>query len=81
MSVCIKVLGPGCAKCKKLDENVREAVKEMNLEADVFKVDDIQQIIGYGILSTPGIVFNEKVIHNGSVLNVKQIKELFAKYL
>ncbi len=73
----IKVLGPGCAKCKKLAENVQEALKETNEEA-VFKyVTDINTIIAAGIMMTPGLVIDDKVISTGKVLNVKELKELF----
>jgi len=69
----LKVLGPGCANCKKLEANVFEAVARMNVDADIQKIEDIQEIIGYGILSTPGLVVNGKVKVSGRVPSVSEI--------
>lgn len=75
----IKILGPGCAKCKTLEETVRKTVAEMNIDATITKVDDIMDIMDYGILSTPGIVINEEVVISGRVPSVNEIKELINK--
>lgn len=72
----IKVLGTGCPKCKILEKNVRDALSEMNIQAEVSKVDDIMDIINYGIMRTPGLVINEKVVSSGHLLSVSQIKEI-----
>jgi small redox-active disulfide protein 2 len=77
----IKVLGTGCAKCTKLQANVEEAIKEMGLDVKVEKVDDMEKIFAYGIMTTPGLVINEKLASYGSLLNVKQAKELLEKHL
>lgn len=69
----IKVLGPGCANCKKLEANVFEAVAQMNVDADIQKIEDIQEIMSYGILSTPGLVVNGEVKVSGRVPNVAEI--------
>ncbi len=69
----IKVLGPGCSKCKKLDENVKQAMIEAGGDFDYEYVTDIQRIIGYGILMTPGLVLDGKVVSTGRVLPVKDI--------
>lgn len=61
----IKVLGPGCTKCKKLEQMTREMVAELNLDAEVQKIDDIQLIMAYGIMATPGLVIDEKLIFSG----------------
>jgi small redox-active disulfide protein 2 len=76
----IKVLGTGCPKCKILEKNVRDALSEMNIQAEVSKVDDIMDIINYGIMRTPGLVINEKVVSSGHILSVSQVKEIIAKY-
>lgn len=72
----IKVLGTGCAKCHTLEKVTREAVAELNLEADIEKVEDIVKIMGYGVMRTPALVVDEKVLHSGSVPSVKEMKEL-----
>ena len=63
----IKVLGSGCANCKRVEQIVRKIVTEMNLEAQVIKVTDYNDITAYNILSTPGLVINEKVVSYGRI--------------
>ncbi|MDT3738604.1 MAG: thioredoxin family protein [Candidatus Kapabacteria bacterium] len=75
----IKVLGTGCSKCIKLEENVRFAVNDMAVEANVEKITDLNQIMSYGIMMTPGLVINGKVVSFGRVLNSKDITELIKK--
>lgn len=75
----IKVLGTGCAKCKNLEKATREIVEELNLDAEIEKVEDIQKIMEYGILSTPGLVINEEVIFSGQVPKTKKLKEILTK--
>jgi len=73
----IKVLGPGCANCSKLEELTKTAVKELGIEAKVEKITDIEQIAMHGILSTPGLVVNGKVKHSGKPLpSLEKVKEL-----
>jgi small redox-active disulfide protein 2 len=69
----IKILGSGCAKCKTLYAKVLDLVAKNNLPVTVTKVEDIMEIMKYGILSTPGLVVNEKVKSVGSVPNDEQI--------
>ncbi len=71
----IKVLGSGCKNCKALEQNVQEALKQMGLTASVEKVEDFKTIAAYGVLRTPGLVIDEKLIASGKVLSVEQIKE------
>jgi small redox-active disulfide protein 2 len=75
----IKVLGTGCSKCIKLEENVKLAVNDMAVEANVEKITDLNQIMSYGIMMTPGLVINGKVVSFGRVLNSKDITELIKK--
>lgn len=75
----IQVLGPGCPKCKKLEENVKAAVKELEIEAEVEKVSDITKIMAQGILLTPGLVIDGNVVSSGKVLSVEQLKEVLRK--
>ena len=63
----IKVLGSGCANCKRVEQIVRKIVTEMSLEAEVIKVTDYNDITSYNILSTPGLVINEKVVSYGRI--------------
>ena len=72
----IKILGPGCAKCHTLERNVHDAVKELNIEADITRVEDIMDIMKYNVLSTPGVVIDEKLVSSGRVLTVKQLREI-----
>ncbi|MCK9398541.1 MAG: thioredoxin family protein [Bacteroidales bacterium] len=75
----IKVLGIGCTKCKALEKSVREAISEMNIQANITKVEDIVDIMNYGIMRTPGLVINEKVVSSGHILSVSQVKEIITK--
>ncbi|MGK5085045.1 thioredoxin family protein [Bdellovibrionota bacterium FG-1] len=75
----IKILGPGCANCKRLMAQTQEAIKTLGGEwstAELKKVEDYEQIASYGILSTPGLVLDEVVLMNGRVPNSKEIVEL-----
>lgn len=76
MKLEIKVLGGGCANCDKLMENVQKAVEEMGLEAEFTKVTDKVEIAMAGVMSTPALVVNEKVVSTGRVVTVEGIKEL-----
>jgi small redox-active disulfide protein 2 len=72
----IKVLGSGCTNCKTLEKRTQEAVASLHVPAMVEKVQDIMQIAAYGILRTPGLVINEKVVSSGRVPTVEEIKEM-----
>ena len=72
----IKVLGTGCARCKSLEKITRKAVEELNLDATVEKVEDIQKIMEYAVMRTPALVINEKVVMSGQVPKIAELKEL-----
>ena len=76
----IKVLGPGCMNCKTLEKRTIEALQQLNMEAQVEKVEDYQKIASYGIMRTPGLVIDEKVAMSGSVPTVEKIKEILMAY-
>lgn len=72
----IKILGTGCANCKKLEANAREAIKDLGLDAEVEKVEDLREIVGYGVMRTPALVVNETVKVMGKVATVEEIRQL-----
>ncbi|MGB5006514.1 MAG: thioredoxin family protein [Ferruginibacter sp.] len=75
----IKVLGPGCPKCKTTYYNVLEAVKQMGIEADVTKIEDIEEMMKYNVLTTPVLMIDEVAKVKGRVADVKEIKELLSQ--
>ena len=77
--VIIKVLGSGCKNCITLADNVKEALKELKLEAEIVKVTDFGEITSYGVMSTPALVVNEKVVSYGKVLKAQEIIKLLNK--
>ncbi len=76
----IKVLGTGCPKCKTLEQSVRLAVEELGIDAVVTKEEDIVKIMSYGIMHTPGLVIDGKVVLSERVPSAKDLKELIAKH-
>lgn len=75
----IKILGPGCPKCKTLEKVTREAVAETGIDATIDKVEDIVKIMEYRVMHTPGLVINGKVVLSGRVPTVNQVKEILIK--
>jgi small redox-active disulfide protein 2 len=65
--ITIKVLGPGCANCRKLEEVARTAVALAKVEAEIVKVTDLQEIIAGGVLKTPGLMINDKLVSSGRI--------------
>ncbi len=72
----IKVLGPGCPKCRKLAQNTNDAVAQLGLSASVEKVTDITEIVGYGVMVTPALVVDGVVKSSGKALSVDEVKAL-----
>jgi small redox-active disulfide protein 2 len=75
----IEVFGTGCAKCKRLEENVRKAVKEAGVTADVVKVQDLDKIIDRGIMLTPALAIDGEEVAVGRVPSVDEIKRMLKK--
>lgn len=71
----IKILGTGCAKCKATEQIVRDVISKNNIDASVEKIEDIQQIMEYNIMSTPAVVVDEIVKIKGRVPNEAEILE------
>jgi small redox-active disulfide protein 2 len=72
----IKVYGPGCAKCEELAKNARNALAELDVSANLEKVEEMSEIAKAGIMSTPGLEINGEVKVKGKVPNIEEIKEL-----
>jgi len=71
----IKILGPGCPRCGELEKRTINALAQMNIAADVEKISDIQKIISYRIMATPGLIIDGKVKCAGRIPSVDEIKE------
>ena len=70
----VKILGPGCANCKKLEAVAREAVSQAGIEADFVKVTDMKDILSYDIIHTPGLVINEKVVSSARIPTLAEVQ-------
>lgn len=75
----IKILGTGCPKCKALEAATKKVIDELGINAEISKVEDIVDIMNYGVMRTPGLVINEKVVLSGRVPNNNELKELLTK--
>ena len=75
----IKILGSGCNRCEKLFKKVNDVVRINNLNAEVLKIEDIKEIMRYGIMMTPALVVDGTVISVGKVLNKDEIKKILTK--
>lgn len=76
---CVKVLGSGCKSCHELYENAQKAVNNMGLSIAVEYVTDMEKVVSYGVMSTPALVVNEKVVSMGKVLKADETQKLFRK--
>lgn len=72
----IEILGTGCSKCKALEEATKQAVALSGKFAQIEKVEDIVKIMEYGVMSTPGLVIDGKVVSTGKLLSINEIKDL-----
>ncbi len=76
----IKILGTGCPKCKTLEKVTREVVEQNGIQANITKVDDIMDIMKYGVMTTPALVVNDKVEIKGRIPSADEIKQILSKY-
>ncbi len=72
----IKVLGPGCAKCKSTYNAIEKVIRENNLDVKLVKIDDIEQIMNYNIMTTPAVVVDEEVKIKGHVPSESEVRKL-----
>lgn len=75
----IKILGPGCPKCRQLTENTQKALEELGIEAEIVKVTGLNEIAQYGVMLTPGLVVEGKVRASGKLLSVEEIKTILGQ--
>jgi small redox-active disulfide protein 2 len=71
----IKILGSGCANCKRLEAVAREAVTSANVQADFVKVTNVTDMLAYDVLSTPALVIDEKVVSSGRIPTVTEVRQ------
>ena len=76
MSKTIKILGPGCPKCKTTFHNAQEAVKQSGLEVEIIKIEDIEEMMKYNVLTTPVLLVDEEIKIKGRIAQIDEIKEL-----
>ncbi|SEW18251.1 thioredoxin family protein [[Clostridium] fimetarium] len=75
----VKVLGSGCAKCNELEANVKKALEQLSMDTSIEHVTDFAQIAAYGVMSTPALVVDGKVVAYGKVLKVEEVVKLLEK--
>ncbi len=75
----IKVLGTGCKKCKTLEKITLQAVEELNIDASIIKVEDIVEIMQFGVMTTPALVINDKVVLKGKVPSLNELKQIITQ--
>lgn len=75
----IKILGPGCPKCKTLDKMTREVVEKNGITATITKVEDIMEIMNYGVMSTPALVIDGKVALKGRIPSSDELEKILAR--
>ena len=75
----IKILGTGCSKCDKLEKNLKSVLGELDIEASIEKVEELKEIVRYGVMTTPALVIDDKVVSVGKVLSTKDLKKLLSR--
>lgn len=74
----IKILGTGCKKCTELYANVKIVLEELKIEATIEKVEDISSIMSFGVMSTPALIIDGKIVVSGRVAGIDEIKDFFS---
>lgn len=74
----VQILGTGCPKCNQLAENARKAISQLGIDCEIQKVTDLKEIMNFGVMMTPGLAINNKVVSSGKVLPVEKIVSLLA---
>ncbi|CAN5545040.1 thioredoxin family protein [soil metagenome] len=74
----IKILGTGCAKCKQTEAILRETLGEMGIDANIEKIEDIEKIMKYDIMSTPALIIDEKIVMSGKVPSEEEVRAMMA---
>ena len=74
----IQILGTGCPKCRKLEQAAREAADELDIEYELNKVEDMNEIISFGVMMTPALVVDDVVKVSGKIPNMNELKEMIA---
>ena len=77
----IKILGPGCVRCRGLDARVRKAVAELKIDADVRKIEDLPEMMRYNILQTPALLIDDKLVMSGRLPTYSELKIFMQNYL
>ena len=72
----IKILGTGCPKCEKIEKNLEKVLKDLDLSASVESIGELKEIVKYGVMTTPALVVDEKVVSVGKTLSVKDLKKI-----
>ncbi len=75
----IKILGTGCSKCEKLKKNLNKALEELNIDAKIESIDNIIELVSYGVMTTPGLVVDDEVKSVGKVPSVREIKKILSE--
>lgn len=73
----VKILGTGCSKCDKLRKNLKIALEELDIDATIEEIGELKEIVRYGVMTTPALVIDDKVVSVGNALSVKKIKKYF----
>ncbi|MGB9715630.1 MAG: thioredoxin family protein [Thermodesulfovibrionales bacterium] len=75
----IQVAGPGCPRCHETEKNVREACSQLNLDADIQHVYDIKEIAKLGVIFTPAVIIDGKIVTSGKIPSVEELKKILSK--
>jgi len=76
-----QVAGPGCPRCHEAEKNVREACAQLNLSADISHIYDVKEIAKLGIVFTPAVIVDGKIVTSGKIPTVEELKKLFAEIM